>query len=429
MNNDEYHYPPSGSEPHNPHHSDNDRAAADIARAKLESVYNHTQPTHAPGSQITPDANPQPHTVPQNQNSYQGVAPQSQPADAQTFHLPGSQIQPEQPTTQEAPAPEPSTQQPQQPQPNSFDAFAAQRFNQTHSSQSQQPQSFGAHQNHEPAISQLYNQEQQQLNSMHPGSHYASPDHQLGPANNHYELQPAASGGIPSRFRPFLKTLVLALAIALFWNNQLILGKVQSYINPAQSVTSPVIVDPTATANISNEPRIIIPKINVDVPVVYDVTTYEESAIQEGLERGVVHYGQTAVPGENGNNVIVGHSSNSFWNDGDYKFAFVLLDRLNNGDTFELHYQGERYIYEVFKKEVVSPSDVSVAFAQYDQPVTTLITCTPPGTNWNRLVVVARQISPDPAEAKAADIPEPTPDGGTIPGEAPGVFDSLQSWF
>jgi sortase (surface protein transpeptidase) len=36
--------------------------------------------------------------------------------------------------------------------------------------------------------------------------------------------------------------------------------------------------------------KLIIPKINVEIPVVYDVNTIEESAVEKGLERGVVHY-------------------------------------------------------------------------------------------------------------------------------------------
>jgi len=41
---------------------------------------------------------------------------------------------------------------------------------------------------------------------------------------------------------------------------------------------------------VSPNPVIIIPKINVEIPVVYTVDTLDENAIETGLQQGVVHY-------------------------------------------------------------------------------------------------------------------------------------------
>ena len=114
------------------------------------------------------------------------------------------------------------------------------------------------------------------------------------------------------------------------------------------------------------ESLIIIPKSILKSLLVYDVTSIEDAAMAEALERGVLHYPLSPVPGQNGNVVIVGHSSNNLFNRGKYKFAFVLLNRLEEGDTFMLNYNSKRYIYRVYTKKIVSPSEVSV-LRQYRQ--------------------------------------------------------------
>jgi LPXTG-site transpeptidase (sortase) family protein len=109
------------------------------------------------------------------------------------------------------------------------------------------------------------------------------------------------------------------------------------------------------------------------------------------------------LPGQDGNAAFFGHSSNNIFNPGKYKFAFVLLHELVNGDTFYLTYSGQVYIYQVVSHQIVSPNDVAVLGSVSGQTATaTLITCDPPGTSINRLVVVGKQISPDPNSNTAA---------------------------
>src|SRR5258706_455647 len=68
-------------------------------------------------------------------------------------------------------------------------------------------------------------------------------------------------------------------------------------ITPSRSVSStPIIVDPNSTA-ISKDPLIIIPKINVQIPVIYNEPSVNENAIQKSLDQGVVHYATTPYPG------------------------------------------------------------------------------------------------------------------------------------
>lgn len=175
------------------------------------------------------------------------------------------------------------------------------------------------------------------------------------------------------------------------------------FITPSKNVSSTPLIADSLSGTVGPDSKLIIPKINVELPVVYDVKTVDEDAVQEGLERGVVHYATTSNPGEQGNGAIFGHSSNNILNKGRYKFAFVLLSRLEKDDTFYLEKDGVRYVYKIFDKKVVSPEEVSVLGDVEGKTSTmALITCDPPGTTINRLVVWGEQISPDPSKNAAS---------------------------
>ncbi len=199
-----------------------------------------------------------------------------------------------------------------------------------------------------------------------------------------------------------LKSLAFGLGLAAGVGGLLFLTLfnevvIAPFISPSSSVSATPIIA-ADSQEVGPESKIIIPKINLEVPVVFDMDTVAEDAIQRSLEEGVVHYATTPNPGEKGNVAIVGHSSNNILNKGKYKFAFVLLKRLENDDTFFVQRNGIRYTYRVYKSDIVTPDNINVLDTQ-DKPNTiTLITCDPPGTSINRLVVVAEQIAPDPSQ-------------------------------
>ena len=188
----------------------------------------------------------------------------------------------------------------------------------------------------------------------------------------------------------------------------------------------------TQAVSVGSQPLVIIPKINVNAPIEF-VPTLDENAILAGLQNGVVHYANTGLPGAPGNTVLFGHSSNDWWEPGNFKFIFALLDRLTIGDTIQVNYNSKRYIYQVTGTKVVDPTDFSVIQQTYS-PELTLITCTPPGTSWKRLVVVAKQIDPPVNAAPSTNQP-----GGTVanltqpavlPGDAPSsVWTKVTNFF
>jgi LPXTG-site transpeptidase (sortase) family protein len=184
---------------------------------------------------------------------------------------------------------------------------------------------------------------------------------------------------------------VLAILLFSFFNEYII----APFIQPSRHVSAtPIILGDGANLDTSVA-QVIIPKINVQIPLDFSVATNDENAIENALEGGVVHYPSTVLPGQAGNSAFFGHSSNNIFNPGKYKFAFVLLHTLTTGDIFYITYNGTAYAYQVFDREIVPPSQVSVLNDSKGKPATvTLITCDPPGTSNNRLVVWGEQISP-----------------------------------
>ena len=146
--------------------------------------------------------------------------------------------------------------------------------------------------------------------------------------------------------------------------------------------------------------RILVPRIGQNVPIVRVPTDMLlrkdwaalEKQIQEALRHGVVHFPGTAFPGEPGNIVLTGHSSYFPWDPGRFKDVFALLHQVNVGDKVIVYHEQKKYEYQVYEKKVVKPSQVDV-LTQKGESRLTLITCTPVGTDLNRLVLLGKLIS------------------------------------
>ena len=154
--------------------------------------------------------------------------------------------------------------------------------------------------------------------------------------------------------------------------------------------------DPDAEGDAKPMVLIGIKKINVEVPMIWSQSA-DEKAMLKDLEGGVNHYPKSAAPGQNGNAVISGHSSNYFWIKGDYNYIFKDLNNLEPGDvitatTIQKNGRIITYNYKISDKFVTSPDDERI-FEEIDElPTITLSTCWPLGTNFKRLIVKAEMI-------------------------------------
>lgn len=241
-----------------------------------------------------------------------------------------------------------------------------------------------------------------------------------------------SAGGKLSK-KDHLRSLAFGLSMGLFvmfitlfgFFNEVVLANI--YQPGRNNASTQIIVGDSSSITAGEQTEVIIPKINLQLPTDYSQTTTDEKAIEAALDdKGIVHYPTTARPGQVGNASFFGHSSNNIFNKGKYKFAFVMLRTLEIGDTFYLTYEGKVYVYKVFEKRVVPPTEVSVLDPVAGKRATaTLITCDPPGTSLNRLIVVGEQISPGPegnTESAQAPISAPAtqPVSNTeLPGNGP----------
>lgn len=111
----------------------------------------------------------------------------------------------------------------------------------------------------------------------------------------------------------------------------------------------------------------------------------------EDLAKSLVHYLPQSLPGEYGNVAIFGHSTlPQLYDPKDYKTIFTYLSSLEKGDKIYISLGEFEYQYEVTTLFIVKPKDISVLEQKKDDAYLTLITCEPPGTWLERLVVTAK---------------------------------------
>lgn len=232
---------------------------------------------------------------------------------------------------------------------------------------------------------------------------------------------------------PIVVGLIIVLVALFMQYNRNLIAPVVAYVSPGNiSAADIVAIDPTVTVNPGPEPKLIIPKLNVGVPVHFGIPN-DQWSIDQAMNTGVAHFaipGANAFPGQIGNLVISGHSAADIYSQSPYKFIFSGLERLEVKDLIYINYESKRYTYAVTRAQVVDPSDVQALIFPTDRPVLTLITCVPIGTARNRLLVFAEQISPDPFNAETPpDNERPQPTRVEMPSNPPTFFQSLWSWL
>lgn len=134
-----------------------------------------------------------------------------------------------------------------------------------------------------------------------------------------------------------------------------------------------------------NEARVIIPKINVNAPIVFP-QTIDNDELLSYLEKGVIHYRDSAEIGKPGTAIILGHSSAYPWYNGNYGSVFALLEKLEIGDEFIVSYQNKKYYYRVSEKDIVVPLDFKVE-EKDNKSHLILMSCWPVRTNRLRMVI------------------------------------------
>ena len=134
---------------------------------------------------------------------------------------------------------------------------------------------------------------------------------------------------------------------------------------------------------------IVIPKINANAKIIPNVDPYNAKEYQLALTQGVAHAKGAVFPGRVGNSFLFAHSSVNFYEASRYNSIFYLAHKLDKGDEIDVYVNKEKFVYTVTEKKFVSPTDVSYLTQKTDKKLLTLMTCWPPGTTFERLLIIA----------------------------------------
>ena|GEM_PF-1883980 len=127
-----------------------------------------------------------------------------------------------------------------------------------------------------------------------------------------------------------------------------------------------------------------IPKLNIKTPVIISQTADSKSLLTL-LNSGVIIYPGSAMPGNTGSTVIIGHSSSNI-SSSKYGKVFAGLNKLVGGDQVFVHYNNKDYIYAIVSKNTGSVKELSALGLNNDL---ILGTCWPIGTDKERIIVAA----------------------------------------
>ncbi len=155
-------------------------------------------------------------------------------------------------------------------------------------------------------------------------------------------------------------------------------------------------ITPEQQAQLNNTPEEgQLKEYILDIPTV----NIEEARVKVGgsdLDKSLIQYPGTALPGEPGSPVIFGHSvlrqfyNPSLKNPRRYTSIFSKIMTLKQGDKIYLTANGIKYTYVVEAKAEVKPTDTFILEQNYDASQLKLVTCVPEGTFLRRGVIVAR---------------------------------------
>jgi sortase A len=137
---------------------------------------------------------------------------------------------------------------------------------------------------------------------------------------------------------------------------------------------------------------IYIPKINAKAKVVPNVDPGNPTDYLKALSEGVAHAQGTNFPGQGTTIYLFSHSTDSPINIARYNAVFYLLRKLEKGDRVIVYFLGAEHDYVITDKFVTAANDTSWLEDDGSGERLILQTCDPPGTSWNRLLVVARPI-------------------------------------
>ena len=149
------------------------------------------------------------------------------------------------------------------------------------------------------------------------------------------------------------------------------------------------VVEPYITVTeLPSVPHIIIPKLGINAAVMLPASTNIDLLNNE-LLKGVVHYPGSALPNENGNVFLFGHSTGLKVVHNKNFEAFNRIQELSAGDIVRVQYGEREFWYRVTSVSVKKADEALVDLRSGPGRKLTLSTCNVFGAKDDRFVVEA----------------------------------------
>ena len=194
-------------------------------------------------------------------------------------------------------------------------------------------------------------------------------------------------------WKPFLIIFFISFLI-LNWNN---ISWIFNYRVISQTIANFFQKDNSLKSGVSEtiefeysekENSLEIPKVEVSAPLIF-VEYIDE--VHKTLDKGVVHFPDSVLPGEKGQTIILGHSAPPNWPDINYDNVFSRLNELEGEDEIFVYFNHQKYNYSVIKKIFLERGEeIPENTLTNSDNMLILISCWPPGKDIKRIAVEAK---------------------------------------
>lgn len=141
----------------------------------------------------------------------------------------------------------------------------------------------------------------------------------------------------------------------------------------------------------NKENSLEIPKIGVTAPVIVAENS-DQNYFDKELDRGVVIFPNSVLPGGVGQTIVLGHSAPSNWPKINYDGVFSRITELKDGDEIVLYFNNEKYSYFVNDKIFLEKGEEIPNNETSSDNTLLLISCWPPGKNIQRIIIKSKLI-------------------------------------
>ncbi len=133
-----------------------------------------------------------------------------------------------------------------------------------------------------------------------------------------------------------------------------------------------------------------IPKLKIKAPIL-SAGKENKQSFQNLLEKGVLHYPTSALPGQKGVTVILGHSAPPGWPKINYDWVFSNLKELEKGDRIYIYFNHRRFTYQIEDKFFLERGEEvpQLNGLTNSKSELVLLSCWPPGKSQKRIAIKA----------------------------------------